>query len=113
MKAKSIIHRRVLELFEKKDEKGILNLVHEGALKPDEQIPSNVPGEKFTLLPAAIERGWMELAFYLIQHGVDVNEYSDSVTPLMVACEVRHASLIGALLSAGADPNLKIRKAGD
>lgn len=105
-------HRRVLELFERKDEKGILRMVRQGELAPDEWIPSTVPGEKFRLLPAAIERNWKDLAIHLIQHDADVNEYghSGSATPLMIACEGRHHSLIETLLAAGADPNLKTRR---
>src|SRR5690349_16331404 len=106
-------HLRILKLLAHRDEKEILKMVQERALRPDEWIPSTVPGEKFKLLPAAIERDWTELSIYLIRRGVNINEYSESVTPLMMACEIRNHFLIDALLAAGADPNLKSRRSGE
>lgn len=113
MNAKSHIHRRILDLFERKDERGILKLLQTTTLKADEVMPSNIPGEKFRLLEAALERDWAELAVYLINHGADVNRYSDSATPLMIACFGKEQRIVEALLAAGADPNLKARRIED
>ncbi|HWQ92088.1 MAG TPA: ankyrin repeat domain-containing protein [Clostridia bacterium] len=113
MKAKNIVHKRILDLIERKDERGILQLVQSSALKPDDWIKSNVPREKFRLLEAALERDWAELAIYLINRGADVNRYSDSVTPLMIACYGQEHRIVEALLAAGADPNRTARRIED
>jgi ankyrin repeat protein len=91
----------------------IIEMLQNGELEPDQWIASDVPGYEFTLLPAAIERGWTDLAVFLIGRGVKLDRRIVGWTPLMLACQFRNQQVIEALIAAGAKVNLSSAKGED
>lgn len=115
MQKKTDMDKLVVKLLDQQAEAELLQLVRKGKLEPARQIEDTRTGDKFALLPAAIERGWTGLALALMERGVDVNKFSGSSTPLMLACASRLdcSRIVDALLSRGADPNLLAKRIED
>ncbi|WP_406693518.1 ankyrin repeat domain-containing protein [Singulisphaera sp. Ch08] len=112
MPDKSEIERQIEDLIHAKDWRGILQLLESGSAKPDETFL--VSGYKLALLPVAIEKGWTELAVYLIQHGTEINARGKGIAPIIDACEFQNHQVIEALIDAGAKVNVKApRSAGE
>ncbi|MCD0476583.1 ankyrin repeat domain-containing protein [Flavobacterium sp. EDS] len=61
-------------------------------------------------LNAAIRKGDIETVKKFIEYGVDVNNTSDELTPLMTAARYNKAEIIKLLLSNGADSTIKNEK---
>jgi ankyrin repeat protein len=110
MNSRDTLNRQVLGMLLQGDKMAIMRLLQDGALQADQWFTDDATGQEFTLLPGAIERGWTDVAIYLIGQGVDVNRFSHGQTPLMDACAFRNHELIEALLAAGADVNLRAAK---
>src|SRR5262245_19635921 len=88
-------------------------MLSSGELKPDQVIDSTVPGDKFTLLEAAVERGWTDIAIYVIEKGGMVKGFSSPASLLRWACGGSHTGIVEALLKAGANPNFSNRVVED
>jgi ankyrin repeat protein len=102
------IDQQVEALIGGKDPHGLLALVESGAAKPNDTFL--IAGYKATLLPIAIERGWTELAVYLVQHGAEVNARRGQTAPIIAACEMGNREVVEALLTAGANVNVRAPK---
>jgi ankyrin repeat protein len=65
------------------------------------------------LLVIALEKEWNDLAYYLIQHGANVNiaSINSRCTPLMVAAHNADLEMVKNLITKGAD-KLKLSEAG-
>ena len=63
-----------------------------------------------TLLGIAISKGDIEVVKKFIEYGVDVNEKSNGMTPLMVAARYNRVEIIKILLSSGANVKTKDEK---
>jgi ankyrin repeat protein len=95
--------------------KQIEKLVRTSQLSPNQEFSFD-DSRKHALFPMAIERGWKSLALQLIHSGADVNRYSVTSTPLMLACADRNQAsdeIIDALLKAGAKLELRTKRLED
>lgn len=59
---------------------------------------------------AAIVKGDVEAVKKFIEYGVDVNEKSNGMSPLMIAARYNKVEIIKILLANGANPNSKDEK---
>jgi ankyrin repeat protein len=63
-------------------------------------------GNRTTPLHAAVDKGHLEVALFLLDHGVDVNARDDrDATPLHLASRHGDAMVVRSLIDRGADPN--------
>jgi ankyrin repeat protein len=63
-------------------------------------------GSRTTPLHAAVDKGHMEVALFLLDHGADVNARDDEdATPLHLASQQGDAMVMRSLIDHGADPN--------
>ncbi len=63
-----------------------------------------------TPLAIAISRGDTEAVKKFIEYGVDVNETSNGMTPLMIAARYNRVDIIEFLLEKGANPRVKTER---
>ncbi|MFA6240785.1 MAG: ankyrin repeat domain-containing protein [Candidatus Hydrogenedentales bacterium] len=64
------------------------------------------------LLPRAAERGDLEMAKFLVEHGADLNRCGEWISsPICVSVCMDHYDVAKYLLDQGADPNLAVRAA--
>jgi ankyrin repeat protein len=110
MAGSSKTDRQVSRLLDKEDEQGILAMVRDGAVGADDPVTYAPAGETVWLLPAAIRRGWTDLALELIQRGADIDRREQGQTPLMFACAFQNHPVIEVLVERGAKLDLKTPK---
>ena len=67
-------------------------------------------GTDASALMVAIDSGHSEMARFLIQRGADVNHSGAGRTPLHSAVQQQLPEVVQALLSTGADPNVRLAK---
>ena len=67
-------------------------------------------GTDASALMVAIDSGHSEMARFLIERGADVNPSGAGRTPLHSAVQQQLSDVVQALLSSGADPNVRLEK---
>lgn len=65
---------------------------------------------KATPLATAIAKGDVAAVKKFIEYGIDVNERSNGITPLMLAARYNNVEIINMLITAGADIKAKDEK---
>lgn len=65
---------------------------------------------KATPLASAIAKGDVAAVKKFIEYGIDVNERSNGITPLMLAARYNNVEIINMLITAGADIKAKDEK---
>ncbi|MCK5346410.1 MAG: ankyrin repeat domain-containing protein, partial [Candidatus Heimdallarchaeota archaeon] len=74
-------------------------------LKKGVDINAKIGEEECTLLAYSIVEGQTDISKFLIQHGADVEKFSDRKTPLMFAAKFNRVEVVPVLIDGGADIN--------
>ena len=69
--------------------------------------PSGGPGDNYTPLGRAANKGQLRVAQFLLDSGAEVNRAYESRTPLLLAATRGHKAMIELLLARGADINAR------
>lgn len=105
----------ILKSLAQGSEAELVELILRHKPDPNAKIRNSRSGAQFPqfrLWPAVIDRGWVRSVLELIKLGADVNQYSVSATPLMLACANRLVAprIVDALISSGAELNARGKK---
>jgi ankyrin repeat protein len=76
-------------------------------ISADESIVNKVTIFRKTPLSVAIRMNYLDVASLLIEHGADVNKYSDGNVHLNIAASAGNVDMVRLLLDSGADVNMK------